>query len=225
MERTPSARKPLPYIIERYDRVARFYRTLEPLFLIHGGARRRAIAELELGPAASVLEVGVGTGRNLAYMEATIGPTGQIIGVDASPGMLAVAHKAVQRRRWANVELLLDDATTLHLDCEVDAVLFSLSYSVIPEAKTAFTAAWNCLRPGGRVVILDLGLTDALLHRLLRPLARLLVRLGPGDPFSRPWEDLTNWGPVRTQRFFGGLYYTCVIDKPQLRGGSVEERS
>ena len=40
----------------RYDRVARFYSTFEPLYLIFPPARRRAVAALGLKPGDTVLE-------------------------------------------------------------------------------------------------------------------------------------------------------------------------
>jgi hypothetical protein len=41
-------RKPLERIVARYDRLARFYRRLEFLFLITPHARRKAVSALEL---------------------------------------------------------------------------------------------------------------------------------------------------------------------------------
>ncbi len=83
----------------RYDRIARFYSTLEPLYLIFPPARRRAVAALGLKPGDTVLEIGAGTGRNFPYLVEAVGPSGTVIGVDASPGMLAEARKLIERRR------------------------------------------------------------------------------------------------------------------------------
>jgi hypothetical protein len=48
---------------------------------------------------------------------------------------------------------------------------------------------------------------------VLAPIARLLTRLGPGDPYSRPWDELRRYGSVRTERFLLGLYYVCFVAK------------
>jgi ubiquinone/menaquinone biosynthesis C-methylase UbiE len=198
----------------RYDRVAPLYSTLEPLYLIFPPARRRAVAALGVKPGDTVLEIGVGTGRNLPYLLDAVGPTGTVIGVDASEGMLAEAEKLIERRGWPNVQLLRQDAAQLQVDRELDAVLFSLSYSVLPEPRPALARAWERLRPAGRVVVMDMGLTEAGFGRLLDPIARLLVKLAPGDAYSDPWSDLAAYAPVRTKRFLFDLFYVSAIDKP-----------
>ena len=207
-------RKPLREIVKGYDRVARLYSTLEPLYLIFPPARRKAVAALNLKAGDVVLEIGAGTGRNLPYLVDAVGPNGTVIAVDASEGMLAEARKLVERHGWSKVQLLRQDASQLQLDrLDVDAVLFSLSYSVIPEPGPALARAWKLLAPASRLVVMDMGLTDPRHRRALGLIARLLEKLAPGDPYSRPWDDLASYGPVATERFLLGLYYICTVEK------------
>jgi demethylmenaquinone methyltransferase/2-methoxy-6-polyprenyl-1,4-benzoquinol methylase len=200
---------------KRYDRIARTYSVLEPLYLIFPPARRRAVMALGLKPGDTVLEIGAGTGRNFPYLVEAVGPSGTVIGVDASPGMLVEAHKLIERRGWSNVQLLQQDATRLEVDRDVDGVLFSLSYSAMPEPVPALAQAWERLRPSSRVAILDMGLTQGGLFRLLAPIARLLVKYAPGDAYSDPWSDLSNYGPVETKRFLLGFFYVSSVTKPE----------
>jgi ubiquinone/menaquinone biosynthesis C-methylase UbiE len=204
----------LEAIVTQYDRVARFYSVFEPLYLIFPPARRRAATALGLGKGDVVLEIGAGTGRNLPYLVDAVGSTGTVIGVDASAGMLAEAQKLVERHGWSNVQLLHQDAAELQIERELDGVLFSLSYSVLPNPQSALACAWERLRPTRRVVVMDMGLTDTRIHRLLDPLARLLVKLAPGDPYSEPWTDLASYGQVETRRFLAGFYYVSCVAKP-----------
>jgi ubiquinone/menaquinone biosynthesis C-methylase UbiE len=199
----------------QYDRVARFYSTLEPLYLIFPRARRKAVAALKLRPGDTVLEIGAGTGRNFPYLVDAVGPSGTVIGVDASQGMLTEARKLVERHGWSNVQMLRQDATKLEIDRDVAGVLFSLSYSALPEPRPALARAWERLCPEGRVVVMDMGLTHSRWHRLLAPIARLLVKLGPGDPYSDPWSDLAAYGIVETERFLAGFYYVSSVMKPE----------
>lgn len=128
--------------------------------------------------------------------------------------MLEEARRLVRDRGWQNVELLQQDAAELEVEDEVDGVLFSLSYSVIPDPRPALAAAWKHLRPAGRLVVMDLGLTNTAFRGLLTPIASLLDKLAPGDAYSQPWNDLSAYGPVTTERFMLDLYYVCVIRKP-----------
>jgi ubiquinone/menaquinone biosynthesis C-methylase UbiE len=198
----------------RYDRVARWYPVFEPAYLIFPPARRRAVVALNLRPGDVVLEIGAGTGRNFPYLLDAVGPAGRVIGVDASAGMLGEAGKLVEREGWSNVQLLRQDATKIEIGREVDAVLFSLSYSAIPEPRQALALAWRGLRPGGRAVVMDLGLTEGGFARLLDPIARLLLHFTPGDPYSDPWSDLAAYGEVHTKRFLFGLFYVSAVTKP-----------
>jgi cytochrome P450 family 135 len=207
-------RRPLGEIVKGYDRVARLYSTLEPLYLIFPPARRKAVTALNLKAGDVVLEIGAGTGRNLPHLVDAVGPTGTVIAVDASEGMLAEARKLIERHGWSNVQVLHQDAAQLQLDSDVDAVLFSLSYSVLPEPGPALARTWKLLRPSARLVVMDMGLTDPRHRRALSLIARLLEKLAPGDPYSRPWDDLANYGPVATERFLLGLYYLCTVEKP-----------
>jgi len=174
------------------------------------------VAALGLERGDTVLEIGAGTGRNFPYLVEAVGPGGRVIGVDAAPGMLREARKLVARRGWSNVEIVQQDAAQLQLDDEVDAVLFSLSYSAMPQPEVAVARAWERLRPGHRLAVMDAGLTEnRFLRRLLDPIAMLLIRLGPGGPYARPWDDLARYGTVRTERFLG-IYYVCSLTKRQI---------
>jgi len=207
-------RQSLPTVVRRYDRIARFYRGLEPIFLIRPKFRQKAVTQLQLNTGDAVLEVGCGTGLNLPFLVDAVGPGGVVIGIDASAGMLDRARALAAHKGWQNVRLLQQDAARLDIDRDVDGVLFSLSYSVIPDPRSALARAWDLLDAGGRLVILDGTLPDNTLGRALRPIARLLIRVAPGTADSRPWDDLAALSsPVETETFQPGIYYTCAITK------------
>ena len=157
-----------------------------------------------------MLEVGCGTGRNLRLLRETVGASGHVIGVDASSGMLARACRLTVKHDWTNVLLVHKDAAELTLDNELDGVLFSLSYSVLPDRESVLDNVWAMIRPGGRLVVMDAGLPDGWLGRALERFGERVATVFPGDPYSRPWEDLTRLSPtVATDRFQFGTYFIC----------------
>jgi ubiquinone/menaquinone biosynthesis C-methylase UbiE len=219
--RSTFVRQPLARVASRYDRMARWYRFAGPLILLAPGFRRKAVGRLGLQRGDTVLEVGCGTGRNLALLCDAVGDHGRVIGVDASAGMLAQARQLATRQGWKNVSLIYQDAAELALENQVDAVFFSLSYSVLPDRARVLQKAWQALRPGGRLVIMDAGLPASPLGRALGPFGEAIATVFPGDPYSQPWEDLKAISDtVTTERFQLGIYFICRVVKPQEQSGA-----
>jgi ubiquinone/menaquinone biosynthesis C-methylase UbiE len=97
-------------------------------------------------------------------------------GVDLSEGMLARAQALCDRSGWHNATLIRCEASKYSLPGLVDAVLFSLSYSVILDHLAALQHAWMHLRPGGSMVILDGKLHRGILGKLLGPIGVFLSK-------------------------------------------------
>ena len=179
-----------PFVRRRYNRIAKFFVLFEWLFLVPRGIRREAVSRLELKPGARVLEVGCGTGRNLARLVQAVGEQGHVYGVDLSEGMLREARELSVKSGWCNVTLIESDAIEYTLPALVDGVIFSLSYAVIPRHRDALRRAWEHLRPGGCVVIMDAGLPSGFLGRLLHPFVEWASRATVlGNPDIHPWEE------------------------------------
>jgi ubiquinone/menaquinone biosynthesis C-methylase UbiE len=203
----------LTEVVSGYDRMARWYRFAAPLVALPPGMRRRAVGSLQLRLGETALDVGCGTGRNLALLREAVGADGRVIGIDASSGMLARASSLAARHRWQNVSLVQQDAA-VPIAARVDAALFSLSYSVLPDRAAVLSATWGALRDGGRLVVMDAGLPESRLGRLLRPVGETVARIFPGDPYSKPWQDLKALSQsVEVRRFQFGTYFICTVVK------------
>jgi demethylmenaquinone methyltransferase/2-methoxy-6-polyprenyl-1,4-benzoquinol methylase len=165
--------------------------------------------ELQLGD--TVLEVGCGTGRNLPYLKAAVGSSGHIFGVDLSEKMLSRAWTLCEQRGWTNVRLARADALDFRAPRPLNAVLFSLSYSVMQNRERILNHAWSQLRAGGRVVIVDGKTMPGLVGRLLYPLTILEMKATVlGDPDHNAWADvraLTSDVYVEEELF--GAYFIC----------------
>jgi ubiquinone/menaquinone biosynthesis C-methylase UbiE len=142
----------------------RFHR-LTPLFdLVAAVAvrdraiKRRVLARAALASGDDVLDVGCGTGT-LAVAAARTAPGVTVTGLDADPSILA---KARRRAADAALEIRFDEGRSTDLpyaDASFDLVLSTLLFHHLPDDAKHQTVAelLRVLRPGGRLVVGDLG--------------------------------------------------------------------
>jgi ubiquinone/menaquinone biosynthesis C-methylase UbiE len=143
----------LETVRRRYRWLAPIYPFFELVFLLPRGIRIKAVERLDLTAGDEALEIGCGTGRNLRHLVAAVGAKGRVYGVDYSKAMLGRAKKLCDQRVWHNVTFLQENATQFTLLGVIDGVLFSLSYSVMPNSRAALAQAWKHLRPGKRLIM------------------------------------------------------------------------
>jgi ubiquinone/menaquinone biosynthesis C-methylase UbiE len=138
-------------ISEKYDRFARWYDLVEgvPDLLGVRILRRRLLRNA----SGNILEVAIGTGKNLRYYP----PGCRIIAVDVSREMLDVARKRATNLSL-DVSFLLADAEALPFpDRSFDTVVSSLSTCTFPEAVIALQEMARVCRTEGRVLLLEHG--------------------------------------------------------------------
>lgn len=174
--------------LPRYGAGAAFYDVLSFEKPVYRVGRVRAVEELGLNDGDRVLDVGCGTGLNFPHLRKRIGPSGHIVGVDASAAMLARARRKFEPSE--NVDLLRGDAGKLDelvARWSFDAVIVTYALSIIPDWRAAWTGARRHTRRGGRIAVVDLALPKGL-GRLLDPAARLACFTGGVHLDRRPWE-------------------------------------
>ncbi|MBE7220250.1 MAG: class I SAM-dependent methyltransferase, partial [Caulobacteraceae bacterium] len=124
--------------------------------------RDRLIAELDLPPRATVLEIGCGTGRNLVRI-ARAYPRATCHGVDISRQMLATADAAITRAGLGRRIVLAEgDAATFDpialFDVPAfDRIVISYALSMIPPWREVLRHAASLLAPEGELHIVDFG--------------------------------------------------------------------
>jgi len=125
----------------------------------------------------AVLEVGVGTGRNLKHYPSAA----HVTGVDLSPEMLVIAKKRARQAR-CSVTLVQQDA--LHLrdlqSSYFDWYIATFLYCVLPDQlqPRALEEMIRVLKPGGRFKLLEIVYSkDARLRRRQEFLAPLVEKL------------------------------------------------
>ena len=158
---TDQAREFYDRIAPRYDRLIRL-----PERLLFADGRRWVGARAH----GDVLEIAVGTGRNLPLFARDI----TLTGIQLSPRMLEVARRRADEFGRA-AGLRLGDAQDLPFaDESFDTVVCTLSLCSIPDENRAVAEAVRVLRPGGRFILLEHVAGDNALvrggQRLLDPI-------------------------------------------------------
>ncbi|WP_245159563.1 class I SAM-dependent methyltransferase [Blastococcus sp. CT_GayMR19] len=174
-----------------YDKQARHYDKIIAVAerLLFAGGRQWACRRAR----GHVLEVGVGTGRNLSHYAADV----KLTGIDLSSAMLERARRrAIALRR--PIDLQVADAQQLPFpEASFDTVLATLTLCSIPDEATAVAEMARVLRPGGRLVLLD---HVASPHSMVRAVQRLLdplfVRLAADHLLRRPEAVVASAGLV-----------------------------
>ncbi len=97
----------------RYDHAGRLYNVVSLERLVYRVPRNRLFRMLGRMPGATAVDVGCGTGLNVPALRRAVGPSGRIVGIDASPSMLSAARRRVRRARSEGVTLVEGDAQDL----------------------------------------------------------------------------------------------------------------
>ncbi len=158
-----------------FDAIAARYDLLNRILSmgIDVGWRRKAARLADVPANGRVLDVATGT-ADLAIALASATPTATVIGVDPSRGMLAVGSAKVQARGLAErVSLAEGDALALpYPDATFDAVTIAFGIRNVPDRPRALAEMARVLKPGGRLVVLELGEPR---RGILGPVARFHV--------------------------------------------------
>jgi SAM-dependent methyltransferase len=138
---------------------------LEALYRTRDVRRRRALVReaLAAGPGERILDVGCGTGFYAEELLDEVGHDGAVVGIDASPPMLAAA--AERCARHPNVSFEQGEATALPVAHEsFDGALCVQVLEYVADPTAALAQMQSALRPGGRVVVWDVDWTTVSWH-------------------------------------------------------------
>jgi phosphatidylethanolamine/phosphatidyl-N-methylethanolamine N-methyltransferase len=157
----------------RYDRIADIYDRLEGRMEKRRFQHWRTMLWSRVrGPR--VLEVGVGTGKNLPFYR----QDWQMTAIDLSPRMLEQAKRRAEREQVA-VDLRLGDVQALPFaDARFDTVLATFVFCSVPDPVLGLREVARVLVPGGQLLLLEHVLSSNLFLRPLMHLANpLMVRM------------------------------------------------
>ena len=133
----------------RYDRIAPFYDLMEVLPEQQFSSWREKLwAQV---PEGRLLEVGVGTGKNLPYHP----PGAQVVGIDISEQMLQRARQRAEEL-GRPVELHQMDAQQLDFaDDTFDAAVATFVFCSVPDALQGLRELGRVVRPDGQIFLLE----------------------------------------------------------------------
>jgi phosphatidylethanolamine/phosphatidyl-N-methylethanolamine N-methyltransferase len=180
-----------------YDKLAKVY---DLIFgpTLHPG-RLQAIERMHIQPGERVLEVGVGTGINLALYPREAAVTG----IDFSSSMLEKARERAARKDAAPVRLLQMDAADLKFaDNAFDIVYAPYLISVVPDPVKVAQEMRRVCRPGGRIIFLNHFLSpNPILSRIERLISPFTVHIGFKSDLDLPaFVAQTDLKPVSIEK-------------------------
>jgi len=139
---------------EKYDRFAPWYDWVEGILDLLGVSRLRQ--RLMRRASGRVLEVAVGTGKNLRYYERDC----RITAIDMSGEMLEIARKRAAKLAM-NVSFLLANGEALPFpEKSFDTVVSSLTTCTFPNPVSALREMARVCKSAGEILLLEHGRSD-----------------------------------------------------------------
>jgi ubiquinone/menaquinone biosynthesis C-methylase UbiE len=189
----------------RYDRQMGFFERI-----LFGDGRVWACSQVR----GVVLEVAIGTARNLPYYADDV----RLTGVELSPEMLAIGRQRAEEL-GRDVDLRIGDAQALEFEDEsFDTVIITFGLCTIPDDRKAIAEAHRVLRVGGRLVLLEHVRSPSrpvrAVQRLIDPLS---VRFAADHLTREPLDHVADEGfeVERVDRLKWGIVERLIARKAE----------
>jgi demethylmenaquinone methyltransferase/2-methoxy-6-polyprenyl-1,4-benzoquinol methylase len=195
----------LSFVRDLFNRTAQHYDSANRLFSLGSGAwyRRSCLRWAGLRPGLQVVDVAIGTGLLAREAIAITADRRGVIGVDVSEAMLEIARDKL------GILLVQGAAEALPLaSATVDFVTMGYALRHIADLDAALREALRVLRPGGRIVLLEISaprkklgraLASAYIGGIVPFLALLMARDRRARMLMRyHWETIMAYLPPET---------------------------
>ncbi|GAB4524017.1 MAG: class I SAM-dependent methyltransferase [Anaerolineae bacterium] len=160
---------------QRYNRIAGIYDLMETLpEFVYQRWRQRVWKTVE---GKKVIEVGVGTGKNMPFYPAD----SRVTGIDISEQMLAKARRRAEQL-VSSVELLEMDAQQLEFDADTfDSGVATFVFCSVPDPVEGLKELQRVVKSGGEIILLEhMRSKNPILAKIMDWLDPLVVRaIGP----------------------------------------------
>src|SRR5579859_5162946 len=149
-----------PYVQRLFGRIARVYDPMNRLMSLGLDRRWRAFAAryLALGTGELGLDLGAGTADLSIAVIRRSGPGTRMIGMDITPQMLELGRAKIARLGLQDqIELRVGDAEAIDLsNNSVDGCCSAFTVRNLTDIRQGFREMLRVVRPGGRVVCLEI---------------------------------------------------------------------
>ena len=166
------------FLNELFNRTAYQYRNIEKATGFGSGLwyRRKALLQAGLEPSMHILDVACGPGLVTQCALDVVGPSGSVVGLDPSIGMLREAKKGPCQNLVRGVGERLPFP-----DQNFDFLSMGYALRHVPDLKRAFAEYWRVLKPGGIVLLLEISRPKSA---ALLSLSRFYIKTVLGMVFS-----------------------------------------
>lgn len=227
------------YVKRLFGRIARIYDLMNRLmsFGLDRYWRDFAAHYLALASGETGLDLGAGTADLSIAVIRRAGPNTHMIGMDITPEMLEQGHKKLARLELQDrIELRVGDAEHIDLpDNSVDGCCSAFTVRNLTDIRQGFKEMLRVVRPGGRVVCLEIshppgkifGSLFYLYFYKLAPLFGTIIGKAfeeytylpnslttfPDAPTLKKIMEECGWSDVRFYRLSGGIVAVHVGTK------------
>lgn len=168
---------------DAFNQVAGRYDMLTALNPGYRRHLRMSARRLDLEPGSRILDLCCGTGLSTEAVASEI-PDAEIVGLDASAGMLAIARR---KKLPADVQFVLGDAMEPEeagVRGPFDGILVAYGIRNVSDPDVCLSRLYRLLRPGGRICFHEYSVADSPWSRLVWNTVTLAIVIPSGKIFS-----------------------------------------